>query len=253
VSLGPRLAFVPAAGRHWRFAAKGGERFSVVEVQMFRPSHAVVGALALMAAACNDSTSNFVSNLATIRLANDTDTPISITVRGTLDTLNRRLTYGSLSTCLFVDLSTTTVPVVSVMNAVTGATIVFTPVLTPGENALVVAWGDTLGAVALTALDNRFVPVANEAGLRFFNGVPRDGSLSMQRNSATLTPFIGVGSASRFVSVPIDSGRITFSNAATVVLDAGLLAFPQGQNSTVVVGPPVAGSVLRRLFVAQGC
>jgi hypothetical protein len=75
----------------------------------------------------------------------------------------------------------------------------------------------------------------------------------MARNNVVLTPFVGVGSASNFVSVPIDSGRIVFSNASSVVLDAGLMAFPQGQNSTVLVGPAASDSTPRRFFTAQGC
>jgi len=220
---------------------------------MFRPSQVVAALLALTAAACSDTTSNFVFNSAAVRLVNDTDVPLSISVRGRLDTLNRRLVFGQSSTCLFVDLSNTTTPPVSLMNAVTGASITFTPTLSPGDNVMVVAFGPTKGAVQLVAINNRFVPTLNDAGLRFFNGVPEAGSLLMARDSVVLTPFIGVGSASPFVSVPIDSGRITFANAAMVVLDAGLMAFPQGQNSTVVLGPPARDTTPVRFFTAQGC
>jgi hypothetical protein len=221
---------------------------------MFRSSHVVVGVLALTATACNDTTSNFVVNSAAVRLVNDTDTPLTVSSRGRTDTLNRRLVFGQSSTCLLVDLSNTTVPPLTVMNAVTGVSITFTPPLAVGDNVIIFAFGDSLGQVQLNAISNRFVPAANDAGLRFFNGVPQAGSLRMARNTVVLTPFVGVGSASPFVSVPIDSGRITFANSVNVVLDAGLMAFPQGQNSTVVVGPPASDTtVLLRFFTAQGC
>ena len=220
---------------------------------MFRPPHVVVGALALMATACNDSNSNFVpAATATIRLVNDTDTPLSLIVRGIPDSANTRITFGQASNCVIVDLASTTVPAVTVTNAVTGASINFTPALTVGASLTVVAFGDTLG-VQFATLSNRFVPATNDAGLRFFNGAPSAGSLFMQRAGIALTPFIGFGAASNFVSVPTDSASITFSNGSSVVLDAGLMAFPLGQNSTVLVGPPASGTIPLRFFTVQGC
>jgi hypothetical protein len=55
------------------------------------------------------------------------------------------------------------------------------------------------------------------------------------------------------VSVAIDSVTTVFVDRNSVVLDAGLTAFPQGQNSTLVVGPPAAGTVNLRFFTVQGC
>jgi hypothetical protein len=222
-------------------------------VTMFRPSHVIIGALVLMAAACNDSVSNVVGNIATVRLVNGTDIPLSIASGGVLDTENTKIVFGQSSGCLLVNLSTTSVPTVTLTNGATGASIVFTPVLTGGTSVMVVAYNDAMGHVLLTPLTNAFVPAINGAGLRFFNGVATVGALTMARDSATLTPFVGIGAASNFVSVPLDSGRITFSNTATVVLDAGLMAFPEGQNTTIVVGPPAEGTVPLRFFTAQGC
>jgi hypothetical protein len=221
---------------------------------MFRPSHVAVSALLLMVAACNDdTTSNVVRSVATVRLVNDTDTPLSIAKGGVLDSANKRLVFGQASTCLSVDLSNTSVPVLTLTNAVTGTSINFTAPLTAGANLMLVAFGDTLGPVQLTTLTNTFVPAPNAAGLRFFNGVPNAGSLIMQRGGITLTEFVGVGFASSFVSVPTDSARVTFSNVVSVVLDAGLMAFPLGQSSTVVLGPPARGTNPLRFFTVQGC
>jgi hypothetical protein len=219
---------------------------------MFRPSHVVVGAMLLMAAACSDTTGNFVSNLATVRLVNDTDTPLSIANGGILDTANTKIVYGQSSGCLFVDISGSGQPL-TLTNSATGASIVFTPTLSAGDNVMVIAYADALGHVQLTRVSNRFVPNIDEAGLRFFNGVASVGALTMERGGAALTPFVGIGLVSDFVSVPTDSARITFSTTATIVLDAGLMAFPQGQNSTLVVGPPAEGTVPLRFFTAQGC
>ncbi len=224
---------------------------------MFRPSHVVVGTLVLMAAACSDS-DNVVHtlNAATVRLVNDTDTPLSLVNAGIIDPVNSALVFGQASACVLVDLTNT--PTITITN-VAGATIAFTPILSAGDNVTVVAFAATVGNVAavgnvqFATLNNRFVPAANDAGLRFFNGVSSTGPLVMRRNGLVLTPFVGFGAASRFVSVPIDSASITFSNQNSFVLDAGRMAFPLGQNSTVVLGPPAPETVPLRFFTVQGC
>jgi hypothetical protein len=224
---------------------------------MFRPSHVVVGALVLTAAACSDS-DNVVHtlNAATVRLVNDTDTPLSLINAGIIDPVNTALVFGQASACVLVDLTNT--PTLTITN-VAGATIAFTPILSAGDNVTVVAFAATVGNVAavgnvqFATLNNHFVPALNGAGLRFFNGVSTTGPLVMRRNGLVLTPFVGFGGASRFVSVPIDSASITFSNQNSFVLDAGRMAFPLGQNSTVVVGPPAPETVPLRFFTVQGC
>ena len=223
---------------------------------MFRPSHVVVGTLVLMAAACSDS-DNVVHtlNAATVRLVNDTDTPLSLVNAGIIDPVNSALVFGQASACVLVDLTNT--PTITITN-VAGATIAFTPILSAGDNVTVVAFAATVGNVAtgtvqFATLNNRFVPALNGAGLRFFNGVSTTGPLVMRRNGLVLTPFVGFGAASGFVSVPIDSASITFSNQNSFVLDAGRMAFPLGQNSTVVVGPPAPETVPLRFFTVQGC
>jgi len=75
----------------------------------------------------------------------------------------------------------------------------------------------------------------------------------MARNGAALTPLTPFGAASGFVSVPTDSGRITFSNQSSVVLDLGEQAFPQGENSMVVLGRPAPNTVPLRFFTVRGC
>src|SRR5262249_13898775 len=149
-----------------------------------------------------------IGNFATVRLVNDTDTPLSFISGSVLVPADGRLVFGQSSACLLIDLSN--VPALVVTNATTGATIVFTPTLFPTANLTVVAFATALGDVQFAALDNHFVPTANNAGLRFFNGASSPGPLLMSRNAAALTPFVGFGAASGFVNVPTDSGSITF-------------------------------------------
>jgi hypothetical protein len=219
---------------------------------MFRPSHVAVGALALVAAACGD-TANAVHTLdvVTVRLVNDTDTPLSVSTGAIVGPTNARLAFGDATGCLLIDLSN--VPALAVTNATTGATILFTPTLLAGANLTVVAFADTPGNVQFAALSNSFVTVAGTAGLRFFNGVATTGPLDMARNGAALTPLVSFGAASGFVSVPTDSGSITFSNQSSIVLDAGFLTFPPNQNSIVVLGPPVPNTAPLRFFTVRGC
>jgi hypothetical protein len=218
---------------------------------MFRPFHVVVGALVLTAAACSDS-DNVVHtlNAATVRLVNDTDTPLSLINAGILDSASAGLVFGQASACVLVDLTNS--PTLTITN-LAGATIAFTPTLSAGDNVTIVAFGIPGGTVQFATLSNRFVPALNSAGLRFFNGEATTGPLVMRRNGVALTPFVGFGSASRFVSVPTDSASITFSSQSAFVLDAGRMAFPLGQNSTVVLGPPAPETVPLRFFTVQGC
>ncbi len=221
---------------------------------MFRPSHVVVvGALALTASACSDTTNAvFPFNSAVVRLVNATDTPITLSVSGVPDSANSRLVFGQSSACVLIDLSNR-VSVITVTNNAAGGLVPFSPILSPGDNLTVVAFGATAGVIQLATLNNRFVPTINSAGLRFFNGVASTGPLFMQRSGVALTPFVQFGTASGFVTVPTDSASITFANGLSVVLDAGRLAFPVGQNSTVVVGPPAAGTDPLRFFTVQAC
>ena len=131
---------------------------------MFRPSHVVVGTLVLMAAACSDS-DNVVHtlNAATVRLVNDTDTPLSLVNAGIIDPVNSALVFGQASACVLVDLTNT--PTITITN-VAGATIAFTPILSAGDNVTVVAFAATVGNVAtgtvqFATLNNRFVPALN--------------------------------------------------------------------------------------------
>jgi hypothetical protein len=218
---------------------------------MFRPSLCVVGALALMAACSDNDNVVHVANVATVRLVNDTDTPLTFTFPGVRDSA-RTIVFGQASGCVLVDL-TNAPPQLVVTNGVTGASVFLSPAVVALQNLTVVAFGVRPDSVRFATLNNRFVPVANTAGLRFFNGVATTGPLLMQRNGAALTPFTGFGFASGFVSVPIDSGSITFASQSSVVLDAGRLAFPMGQNSTVFVGPAAALTNPLRFFTVQGC
>ena|SRR5215831_6918332 len=220
---------------------------------MFRPSRIAIGALALMAAACSDSDNDVVHalNALTVRFVNDTDTPLAIFTGNITGPANATLGFGDATGCMVIDLSN--VPALAVTNATTGATLLFTPVLLAGTNVTIVAFADTPGNVQFAQLPNRFVPTANAAGLRFFHGAATTAPLDMARNGAPLTPLIPFGAASGFVSVPTDTGRITFSNQSSVVLDAGELAFPQGENSTVVLARPAPNTVPLRSFTVRGC
>lgn len=227
---------------------------------MFRPFRAIVGALALTAAAaCGDNNSVQVANVATVRLVNATDTPISLVTAtntpvsfvnaGAPDSANATLEFGQTSGCVSIQLSST-VTQLTVRNDATDA-LIHAP-LAAGDNLTVVAFAGAAGNVQLATLDNHFSPESIGAGLRFFNGVSSIGALFMQRAGA-LTPSVPFGSASSFVNSRADSALVTFVDRSGVVLDAGELSFSRGKNSTVVVGPPAGGTTPLRFFTVQGC
>jgi hypothetical protein len=119
---------------------------------------------------------------------------------------------------------------------------------------IVVAFADRVGNLRFATLNDRFLPATNDAGLSFFNGVSSTGALLMLRNGISATPLVDFGTSSSFGSVPIDSASITFADQFSIVLDAGRIAFPLGQNSTVVVGPAAPGATVPlRFFTVQGC
>lgn len=223
---------------------------------MFRPSQlfAILPLAAL--AACNDDTSNFVfvhtANTAVVRFVNATDTPITVRANGVIDTVNTRLGFGQQSSCLLVDL-TTTLPL-TFTNGVT--TVIIPGVVTPpliGGSFTVVAFAALNGPVQFVALNNAFVPTPGSAGLRFFNAASPAGPLTIRGNGVALSPAVNFGQSTAFLSVSPDPMGITFTNGTVTVLDAGTLAFPIAQSSTIIVGPPSAGSTTFRFFTTVSC
>jgi len=220
---------------------------------MFGPSRFVIGALALVATACSDNNNFAPFSFAAVRLVNDTDTPLVFGNSGVVDSTSARVSFGQSSPCVSVDVSNTRG--LTVTNATTGERIAFAPSLNPGGNVIFVAFGDPAGNIRFATLNDHFLPATNDAGLRFFNGVVSGaGPVVMQRNGLAITPAVDFGTSSSFVSVPVDSAAITFADQFSIVLDAGRIAFPLGQNSTVVVGPPApAATAPLRFFTVQGC
>ncbi|MGH7618032.1 MAG: hypothetical protein ACREPM_12450 [Gemmatimonadaceae bacterium] len=222
---------------------------------MFRSPRTLIALLSVAAlAACNDSDVNAVhtTNFAVVRLVNATDTPITVVGNSVVDTVNTGIPFGSQSSCLIVDLTTVS-PVVFTV-AGTGEVIAFTSTLALGANVTVVAYAGADGRPILTTLSNVFTPAPGQAGLRLFNAAAGSGTLFASANGTPIiTTGTSFGAASAFVSVSSAPMDITIANGTSIVLDAGLQAFPAGQNSTMVVGPPATGTVPLRFFTSTGC
>jgi uncharacterized protein DUF4397 len=223
---------------------------------MFRPSRAVVAALAL-AAACNDSNGingNFVHtiNFALVKFVNATDTPIAVANNGVLATATAGIVFGRQTTCLAVDLSNTSVGL-TFTNAVTGTTFtVFTTPLVIGVSVAVIAFVDGNGVVQFAVIGNEFTPTTGNAGIRFFNATAGVGALTMRANGVAISAPTPLGSASAFTNIAPTPHTITFVNDSATVLNAGTLTFAAGQSSTLVVGPAAGASGLR-FFTTTGC
>lgn len=210
------------------------------------------------AGACSDDSDTVTpTNLATVRFVNATaGDNITITNNGITDQNNTALAFGGGSTCLDVN---TVNPSLAFTNAATGATIgTFAPAFTTNGNYTVVAYTAADGSTQFATLDNSFTPVSGQSGLRIFNAANGSGNVEVLSNGVvvgTNGAVVGFPTSSTFMSVPTGAqvfsfdtgtGTTAFGTTNSVTLDAG-------QNSTVILGPAIAGTTNMRAFVTTGC
>jgi hypothetical protein len=196
---------------------------------------------------------------ATIRLVNATGSALNFLQNGTALSGGSNIAFGTSSACSSVNAATPglTVTQGSSATALTG----FTPTLTAGTSYTVVAYPTATGGVQFQTLNNTFTATSGQAGLRVFNasGLTAASDVFVTASGAALTtPTISntaSGSASTFVSVPAGSQqiRLTTTGGTTVLLDLGSQTLTAGQNATLVIAPPLTGSVTPRAFLVSGC
>jgi hypothetical protein len=224
---------------------------------MLRPFSTLGAVLSLgTLSACNDTNGNFVhvAPTAVVRFVNATDAPISVLISGALDTLNANLPFGAQSSCLLVNLNSTTP--ITFTNGLTHVTITLqsTPPLIVGGNFTIIAFANLNGVVQFATLSNSFAPTNGFAGVRFFNAAPTSGTVAMFGNALQLTPGISFGGNSDFFSLAPTPVDITFRNTARTILDAGIMTFLPGQNATAILGSPAPTTTSPfRFFTTVGC
>ena len=110
------------------------------------------------------------------------------------------------------------------------------------------------GLVQFATLSNAFTPAAGDGGLRFFNAAATSGTVAMFGNNIALTQGVNFGGNSGFISVPPTPVNITFRNSSSLLLNAGTIVFPNGQNTTAILGAPAPTTTSPfRFFTTVGC
>ena len=220
-------------------------------------------AFALSLAACDSDnstgTGTGTNNNATINFVNATGTSLDIAANGTVSTGNGALSYGTSSTCMSVDATSSGL---AVRQTGTSAALPgFTPAYQAGGNYTVIAYPGVGTAIQFATVSNAFAPASGQGGLRVFNAATAGSNYDVYvttPGAVLTTPAannIGAGTGSSYFNVSTSAAqqiRITNAGAQTVLLDVGNQAFTSGRNATLVIAPPAGGTTPRAFFVA-GC
>lgn len=202
---------------------------------------------------------NTATTNATVRLINATGSSLSFLQNGTAVTGGSSIAFGSASGCASVPVAN---PLLTVTQAgSTTALSGFTPTLTAGTSTSFVAYPTAAGGVQFASLGNTFTPASGQAGFRVFNATTATTgydafvtAAGAVLGTATVSNVLA-GAGSSFISVPSGTQqiRLTSTGGTTVLLDAGSQTLTAGQNYTLVIAPPAAGSTTPRAFLIQGC
>jgi len=224
-------------------------------------------ALALLAssvtlAACgSDDVTGADANTATVQFINATSESLDIAQGGTVATGNGALSYSTTSLCIVTDASNSNLAVrrTGTSTPLPG----FTPTFQAGGNYSVIAYpGTSPGAIQFGTVSNAFTASAGQGGLRVFNaaavGTSYDVYVSAPGASSATAGAnnVGYGSGSSYFNVVAGTAqqvRITNAGQQAIVLDVGDRTFTAGQNVTLVLTPPFAGSPSPRAFYVTGC
>ena len=201
-----------------------------------------------------DSLSN-----ARIRFANATSTSLDVAIGGTVTTGNGPLGFGAASTCISTNAATpnVTVRIAGTTNVVPG----FTTAYQSGVSYTVIAYTGANGTTQFATIADTYTPASGQTAFRAFNAGSASSSYDVYVTdpgaSLTATPptfsSVTVGNNSGFIDVSTTSSqqvRVTTSGSKTVLLDLGNVAFVAGQSVTLVLAPPLAGSLPRSFLVA---
>lgn len=196
---------------------------------------------------------------ATVRLFNATATPLNFLQGTTALAGGSNIAFGASSTCSSVNAAT---PNLSVTQGTsTTALPGFAPSLTAGTSYTIVAYPTATGGVQFATLGNTFAPTTGQAGLRVFNATTATTGYDVHVLAAgapIATPTIAntlAGATSAYVSVPAGTSVITVTSAggATALVSLPSQAITAGQNLTLVIAPPAAGSTTPQLYLVPAC
>jgi hypothetical protein len=221
---------------------------------------ALVASSVTIAACGGDDVTGTDANHATVQFINATAVSLDVAQGGTVATGNGALSYGTTSLCIVTDASNSDLAVrqTGTSTPLTG----FTPAFQAGGNYSVIAYPGAPGVIQFGTVSNAFTASAGQGGLRVFNAAGAGTSYDVYvsapgASSATAgANNVGNGSGSSYFNVAAGTAqqvRITNAGTQTVVLDVGNRTFTPGQNVTLVITPPLAGSPEPRSFYVAGC
>jgi len=201
-----------------------------------------------------DSLSN-----ARIRFVNATSTSYDVATGGNVTTGNGPLGFGGASACISTNAATPNVAVrmAGTTNAVPG----FTTAYQSGVSYTVVAYTGANGATQFATIADTYTPASGQTAFRVFNAGSASSSYDVYVTdpsaSLALTPptfsAVTAGSNSGFIDVSTTTSqqvRVTAAGSKTVLLDLGNVAFVAGQSVTLVLAPPLTGTIPRSFLVA---
>jgi hypothetical protein len=240
---------------------------------MYARSFAVVtliAASAMLAACSSDNTlglgvagtsADSLSN-ARIRFVNATATSLDVVTNGVVGAGNGGIGFGTSSSCLSVN---ATSPKLAVRVAGTSSALPgFTTAYQSGVSYTVIAYTGAGGATLFATIADIFTPVAGQGALRVFNasaaGTSYDVYVTPAGESLTaVSPkfsAVTAGNGTSFINVEATTSqqvRVTAAGSKIVLLDVGSATYVAGQNVTLVIAPPLAGSTAPRGFLVAGC
>ena len=196
---------------------------------------------------------------AMVRLINATGTPLTLDQNGSALAGSSDVAFGAASSCSSINAAT---PALTVLQSGSTTPLAgFTPTLTAGNSFSFVAFPTASGGVQFATLPNTFTATSGQTGLRVFNATTTTTgfdvfltALGAVLGTPTVTNVMP-GTASTFISVPAGTSeiRLTSTGGTTVLLDLGSQTLTAGQNLTLVIAPPAAGSTTPRAFLVAGC
>jgi hypothetical protein len=220
-----------------------------------------VALVPLALAACDDTDKDTATgpfNNATVRLLNATNTSLTVSNAGVVATGNNNINFGAGSSCMAVNTSGQTGTGLTFTQAGTTTPISFTPSFASGGNYTVVAYTNAAGGAQFAIIDNTgFTPAVGQAGLRVVNASSGTASLFPTSGATPLGASTGIasGTAGTFVSLAANNPSVTVNTGAGTsnIATAGPLTLVPGQNYTLVIGSPAAGSTSLRTFMLPTC
>ena len=203
---------------------------------------------------------NLALTNARVRLANATDSPLSLLQSGSSLPGSSDIAFGANSACNSVAVSTASFSIVRGVDSIPLAVT-----LTAGHPTTFVAYlaAAPANAVTIAPLENQYVPETHQAGFRVFNsstpGSPINVFVTAEGAPLGTPTFsnIAAGASSGFVSLPPGTAyeirAVGTGTNAPPIMELHNQALNPDENTTLVVAPPTSSTAPLRGFLVPSC